>query len=118
MIMGNGQNSLGNRTQEEVDERRKVKETEEYFDAQFDKDYDLGNKENLGSIPSLEDEEIWNIELKGLCTDQDLILYSELLVKFAQKLQGIGIQLMPANVKTIDKARDIEKEEHRWVNKV
>ena len=63
-----------------------------------------------------EELNIWNIELKGMCRDKDLKIYSELLLKFAKKFQGIGLHLMPADVKTIYQAKNIESEEHKTKN--
>lgn len=62
----------------------------------------------------MDHEEIWNIELKGFCTNQDLPLFCDLMVKFASKFSGIGLNLLPADVKTIEAAAHLEIDEYEY----
>ena len=84
-----------------------------FFTDEAREEYDLYDQndpridKSTGMMPA-DEEEIWNIELKGLCADQDLKLYCDLMVIFAAKFKGIGLYLMPADVNTIDALNDIE----------
>lgn len=117
------QSQNNQRSLEEMEQQHRYEEMKMYFEKTtlFDQNTKPNNDLADGTtialkqanlMPDDDSDEIWNVELKGMCTDQDLILFADLLVKFSQKFQGIGLLLMPANVNTIDQAKDVEIDEH------
>lgn len=66
-------------------------EREEYFSESDSFDNDV--KEN---------QDLYYIEMRGYCLDEDLLLYSKLFLQFKEKFAMAGFSFMPTSLKTIN----------------
>ena len=83
--------------------RRWQNQAQTYFANQKEPQYpeDDPRLDDYGLVPESETD-VWCVELKGMSRDKDLKIFCDLLLKFASKFKGVGLDLIPADVKTIE----------------